>query len=89
MRFKSSGDWNKLCNACLDNELLTAGFPWHGPIMSAYLKILYNGKGEMGFLISVELVDVVYAQIQLYRYHSVFSSLVLIILPANLLHMYL
>lgn len=61
--FKRSGHWNRLCSSCLDNEFLAAGFPWGGPIMLAYLKILNNGKGEMGFLNSVELVDVVYTHI--------------------------
>lgn len=35
--------------------------------MLAYLKILDNGKGEMGFLNSVGLVDVIYTCIQLCR----------------------
>lgn len=61
--FKSSGHWNRLCNSCLDNEFLTAGFPWGGPIMLTYLKIVGNGKGEMGFLNSVEMVDMVYAYV--------------------------
>lgn len=31
--------------------------------MLTYLKIVGNGKGEMGFLNSVEMVDMVYAYV--------------------------
>lgn len=35
--------------------------------MLAYLKILDNGKGEMGFLNSMEMVDMIYTCIELCR----------------------